>query len=159
MMRGRIVIPIHNERGQLIAYCGRWALPEEPPEGEDKYKLPARFRKSQVLYNLHRVRGKKHLILVEGFFSVFRLFELGVPAVALMGRSISDEQIALLRDAGVKYLTVLLDGDEPGRSGAEAMMERLSKEAFRVKFALLPDGSEPDTVNEAVLRELLNLRS
>ena len=43
--------------------------------------------------------------------------------------------------------------------GAAAMMERLSKEPFRVKFALLPDGTEPDTVEEPVLRELLSLRS
>jgi hypothetical protein len=39
------------------------------------------------------------------------------------------------------------------------MMARLAREAFRVKFALLPDGTEPDTVDEAVLRELLSLRS
>jgi DNA primase len=153
------VIPIHNEAGDLLAYCGRWALPEEPPEGEEKYKLPPRFRKSAVLYGLNRVRGKKHLVLVEGFFSVFRLFALGVPAVAFMGRSISDEQIALLHKVEVKYLTVLLDGDEPGRTGAAAMMERLAREPFRVKFPLLPDGTEPDTVDEAVLRELLSLRS
>jgi hypothetical protein len=43
--------------------------------------------------------------------------------------------------------------------GAAAMMERLSKESFRAKFALPPDGSEPDTADEVVLRELLNLRS
>jgi DNA primase len=98
-------------------------------------------------------------VLVEGFFSVMRLFELGVPAVALMGRSLSDEQIALLHSAGVRYLTVLLDGDEPGRSGASTMMARLAREPFRVKFALLPEGTEPDTVEEAVLRELLNLKS
>jgi DNA primase len=159
MMRGRIVIPIHNERGQLIAYCGRWASDDPLPEGAGKYLLPKGFNKSAALYNLHHVLGKKHLIVVEGYFSVFRLFELGVPTVALMGRSISDEQISLLRDAGVKYLTILLDGDEPGRSGSAAMMERLSKEPFRVKFALLPDGTEPDTVEEPVLRELLNLRS
>jgi DNA primase len=159
MMRSRVVIPIHNEHGKLLAYCGRWALSEDPPEGQGKYLLPKGFHKQLVLYNLHRVAGRKHLILVEGYFSVFRLCELGVPAVALMGRSISDEQIALMRDAGVRFLTILLDGDEPGRSGACAMMERLSKEPFRVKFALLPDGTEPDTVEEAVLRELLNLRS
>jgi DNA primase len=159
MMRGRVVIAIHNERGELIAYCGRWASDDPLPEGAGKYLLPKGFNKSAALYNLHRVRDKKHLILVEGFFSVYRLAELGVPAVALMGRSISDEQIALLSEAGVKYLTVMLDGDEPGRSGACAMMERFAKEPFRVKFALLPDGSEPDTAPEAVLRELLNLRS
>jgi DNA primase len=160
MMKGRMVIPIHNERGELIAYCGRWVGSESTlPEGEGKYKLPARFHKQRCLFKLNHVRGKKHLVLVEGYFGVFRLFELRVPAVALMGRSISDEQIALLRNTGVRYLTVLLDSDEPGRSGAAAMMERLASEPFGVKFALLPDGSEPDTAPEAVLRELLTLRS
>ena len=96
---------------------------------------------------------------MEGFFSVMRLHALGVPAVALMGRSISDEQLALLRDAGMQYLTVMLDGDEPGRSAAGAMMEQLCREPFRVKFALLPDGTEPDTVDEVVLREILSLKA
>ena len=77
----------------------------------------------------------------------------------LMGRSLSDEQIELLHQSGVRFLTVLLDGDEPGRTGACAMMARLAREPFRVKFALLPEGSEPDTVDELVLRELLRLRS
>jgi DNA primase len=104
------------------------------------------------------VQGKKHLIVVEGYFSVMRLFELGVPAVALMGSTLSAAQIALLHGAGVKYLTVLLDGDEAGRNAAPAIMARLATEPFLVKFGLLPEGSQPDTVPEAFLRELLRLR-
>ena len=158
MMKGRVCIPIHNERGELIAYAGRF-VGDELPEGEGKYLLPPKFHKSLALYNLHRVRDKKHLIVVKGYFSVFRLFQLGVPAVALMGSTLSEAQVALLHEAGVKYLTVMLDGDEAGRSATPAMMERLSKETFRVKFALLPDGTEPDTVREEVLRELLQLKT
>lgn len=156
-MKGRVVIPLHNKEGELVAYCGRWVGPEEPPEGEEKYKFPPKFHKRLVLFNLHRVKGRKHLVVVEGFFSVFRLHALGVPSVALMGRSLSDEQIALLHEAGVRYLTVMLDGDEPGRSAATPMMEQLAREPFRVKFTLLPDGTEPDTVDETVLREILRL--
>ena len=52
LMKGRIAIPIHNEKGELIAYAGRW--PGDPPEGEPKYKLPPGFKKHLVLYNLHR---------------------------------------------------------------------------------------------------------
>ena len=74
-----------------------------------------------------------------------------------MGRSLSEEQTALLRESGVKYLTVLLDGDEPGRTAVPAVMERLAREPFRVKFGLLPEGSQPDTVPEVFLRELLRL--
>jgi DNA primase len=52
----------------------------------------------------------------------------------------------------------MLDGDEAGRSAACAMMEQLAVQPFRVKFALLPDGTEPDTVEETILRQLLSLR-
>ena len=60
IMAGRIVIPIHNEHGELVAYAGRWPGDEGWPEGEGKYKLPAKFQKSLVVYNLqpqnaHRV--------------------------------------------------------------------------------------------------------
>ena len=52
-MSGRVVIPIHNERGELVAYAGRAIDQTEP-----KYKLPAGFKKSAVLFNLHRVRQR-----------------------------------------------------------------------------------------------------
>jgi len=51
-MQGRIVIPLHNEQGELVGYAGRW--PGEPPEGEPKYKFPPKFHKSAVLLNLWR---------------------------------------------------------------------------------------------------------
>jgi DNA primase len=104
------------------------------------------------------VQGRRHLVVVEGCFSVFRLHAVGVPAVALLGRTMSSEQLSLLGTSGVKYLTVLLDGDEAGRSAVPAMMELLCRSPLRVKFALLPDGTQPDTVEEPILRELLGLR-
>jgi len=56
LMHGRVVIPIHNEHGDLVAYAGRWPGEEGWPEGEGKYKLPPNFKKSHVVFNLHRVR-------------------------------------------------------------------------------------------------------
>lgn len=158
MMKNRVVIPIHDGEGRLLAYAGRF-VGGKLPEGEAKYLLPKGFHKQLVLYNLHRVQGRKHLVVVEGFFGVTRLQRLGAPAVALMGRSLSEEQTALLRASGVKYLTVLLDGDEAGRTAVPAVMERLAREPLLVKFGLLPEGSQPDTAPEAVLCGLLRLRS
>jgi DNA primase len=103
-MAGRVCVPIHDALGgQVIAYAGRWAgALEGLPEGEEKWKLPKGFHKSLELFNLNRVWQYRHLIVVEGFFDAIRLHGLRFPAVAVMGTSITDEQIALLREHCVK---------------------------------------------------------
>ena len=152
-MAGRICFPIHNSAGELVAYAGRWAS-EDLPEDVERYLLPAKFEKSRVLYNLHRVRDAEHVVLVEGYWSAIRLHALGVPAVALMGWSISPEQIALLRDRGTRYLTVLWDGDEAGARARERALPDLAS-AFFVRAPILPDGEKPDTLPEPALRQLV----
>ncbi len=80
LMKDRVAIPIHNSKGELVAYAGR-AL-GEPAEGEPKYKVPPNFHKSLEVFNLHRAaeRAKetKHLILVEVFFDAFRTLKRGL---------------------------------------------------------------------------------
>lgn len=152
-MAGRICIPIHDAAGQLVAYAGRW--PGEPPEGVERYRLPAKFEKSRVLFNLHRVEGE-HVVLVEGYFSTFRLHALGVPTAALMGSSVSEEQLALLRERGTRQVTLLLDGDDAGRKARERALPALAN-AFFVRAPLLPDGEKPDTLGEAALLQLVAL--
>jgi DNA primase len=117
-----------------------------------------------VLFNLHRVLEgieaggwgdhANHVVLVEGFFSVFRLHFLGIPAVALMGRSLSEEQTRLLAQAGIGLVTVLMDGDAPGRKAAEEILPVLARQCF-VRDAVLPDGAQPDTVDGEELRSLV----
>jgi DNA primase len=153
LMKDRIAIPIHNAEGELVAYAGRW-ISGDLPEGEEKYKLPPGFKKSLVLYNLNRVKGERSLVVVEGFFSVLRLHKLNVSAVALMGRSLSQEQEKLLVESGVKALTLMLDGDAPGRQAQAELLQRLARK-FHVRAVDFPDGTEPDTVDESVLREVL----
>lgn len=152
-MAGRIAIPIHNEQGELVAYAGRWPG-DDYPESEDKYKLPTGFQKHRTLFNLNRVLDAEHLVIVEGYFGVFRLFEPGIPAVALMGSSIAPEQVELLKNTGVERITVLLDGDLPGRAAAETVVATLSREFF-VRTVVLPDDMQPDDLNADALRELL----
>jgi DNA primase len=155
VMAGCICLPIHNERGELVAYAGRWPG-DDPPEGQERYKLPAKFQKSRVLFNLHRVAIGEHIVLVEGYWSVFRLHALGIPVAALMGWSVSAEQVALLRERGARFVTLLLDGDDTGRKARERVLPALAS-AFFVRAPLLPDGQKPDTIGEAQLRQLVSL--
>jgi DNA primase len=153
LMAGRICIPIHNERGELVAYAGRWPG-EAVPDDQERYKLPAKFQKSRVLYNLHRIAEGEHVVLVEGYWSAIRLHALGLPVAALMGWSASADQIALLRDRGTRFITLLLDGDETGQRGRERVLPDLAGEFF-VRAPLLPIGQKPDTLPECALREFV----
>jgi len=98
LLKGRIAIPVHNEEGELVAYAGSY--PGDPPEEESKYKFPPNFKKNHVVFNLNRVKDndkEKELILVEGFFDVFNLWQNGFRnTVALMGISLSKEQEELI---------------------------------------------------------------
>ena len=141
IMHGRVVIPIHNEQGELIAYAGRWPADEGWPEQSQKYQLPPGFRKSHVLFNLHRARehATEGLIVVEGFFTVFEFFERGRKnVVALMGSSMSQEQERLIVETvGPKGRVLLaLDNDEAGRKGSEDAVNRLRSQVFVREMAL-----------------------
>lgn len=152
LLRGRVCIPIHDEKGNLVAYAGRWPS-ETVPSGEQRYMLPPGFKKSRVLFNLHRVLGKSdHLVVVEGYWSVFRLHAINVPAVALMGRTLSERQECLLRSTGVCRITLFLDGDTPGRQAITKLLPRLAKHFF-VRSPALPEGEAPDMVSEEILRK------
>lgn len=141
VMAGRIAIPIHDETGQLVAYAGRW--PGEAPDGEAKYLFPPAFPKSQVLFNLNRAIGARHMVVVEGFFGAFALDSEGVPVVAVMGSSISPEQLDLLEAAGVQEITVLMDGDAAGIEASKKVAGEAA-ERFFVRRTTLPHGMSPD---------------
>jgi DNA primase len=147
-MAGRVVIPIHNERGELVAYAGRSVEGAEP-----KYKLPAGFHKSHVLYNLHRAEGGE-VIVVEGFFDCMKMFQAGLPAVALMGSSLSHAQEELLLGR-FAHVTLLLDGDDAGRNAADEIAKRIIRRLF-VRVLELPDGKQPDMLHEEELKTLFS---
>jgi DNA primase len=155
MMRGRIAIPIHNTKGELLAYAGRWVDGDDVPEGEGKYKLPPKFAKSLELYNLHRVPPEaKTVILVEGYFSVFWLAQHGYEnVVALMGSTISERQRQLLCEH-FRGVMIFLDGDEAGRKATADVASFLVHHLW-VKAIACPEGKQPDELPESVLRQIL----
>jgi DNA primase len=153
---GRLAIPIHNAMGELVANVGRWVGDDAAiPENEGKYKLPAGFHKNVELFNLHRVKACQTLVVVEGFFGAVRLYgslRPRIATVALMGSSISNEQIALLRThcPALRFVTVCLDGDDAGRKASEHVAASLARHWW-VRIATLGDGMQPDTALQADL--------
>lgn len=149
-MHGRIVIPVENENGELVAYAGRSIDGSEP-----KYKLPAGFKKSQVLYNLARVKEDSTgvVVLVEGFFDCMKVTEAGYPCVALMGCSMSQQQEQLLIRQFRKVM-VMLDGDEPGLNAAIEIASRLVPKMW-VHVVNVPEGNQPDQLSLEALQLLL----
>ncbi len=147
-MAGRVVIPIHDEQGRLVAYAGRSIDNTEP-----KYKLPPGFRKSAVLFNLHRVTGKE-VIVVEGFMGCMKVWQSLHPfVVALMGCSLSEQQEELLVSR-FQQVTLLLDGDVAGRQAAEEIARRLVRKLW-VRIVEVPDGRQPDELSEGIFNGLL----
>jgi len=152
LLRGRIVIPIHNAAGELIAYAGRAIDGEEP-----KYRFPAGFRKSLVLFNLHRAvaTNASTVIIVEGFFDTFAVHQAGYPTVvALMGSTLSRHQADLLKQHFERIL-VMLDDDTAGQQGATAVAEALTP-AMTVAMLSTGGGHQPDELEPQDIRHLVN---
>lgn len=150
-MNGRVVIPIHNEKGELVAYAGRTIDDAEP-----KYKLPTGFKKSAVLFNLHRVLALESqqdmVIIVEGFFDCMKVWQFGNQnVIALMGSTISVEQSELLKP--FEKIILLLDGDQAGREGSVAIANTLHHSHF-VKVLSLPAGMQPDQMSSHEVADL-----
>lgn len=148
VMQGHVAIPIHNVKGEIVAYAGRW--PGEPPEGTEKYKLPKGFAKSQEVFNLDRAckePPEKPLVIVEGFFDCIKLWQLGIKkVVALMGSSLSLAQEELLRQHTNtdNHIIVMFDENEAGRMGREETAARLSRFAFVKTHIFDQEDMEPE---------------
>jgi DNA primase len=146
-MQGRIVIPIHNEDGRLIAYAGRSLGVTEP-----KYRFPPRFRKSLVLFNLHRAMlYGKTVVVVEGFFDCLTVHQAGLPCVvALMGCSLSQHQERLLQNH-FEEVVLMLDGDKAGLTAGAAIAARLCSK-ISTRLVEIPAGSQPDQLGADQIR-------
>lgn len=153
MMAGRVVIPIHNARGELVAYAGR--APNDTTE--PRYLLPTGFVKVREVYNLHRAIAtdqSRGVVVVEGFFGAMKLHEAGYTAVvALMGSSLSDTQAELIA-TNFKRAIVMLDGDAAGRDALPAIVTQLAR-FTDVRVAQVPHGVQPDALSLEQIREAL----
>jgi DNA primase len=149
-LAGRCVVPIRDEHRRLVAYAGRAVHGELP-----KYRFPAGFLKSHVLFNLDRASqtGGRNVIVVEGFFDALKVHQAGHPVVALMGTSFSQRQSDLLTGHFAR-VTLMFDGDPPGRRAADVIAQFLLAKMIVDKVEL-PQGVQPDQLSSAEINSLL----
>jgi DNA primase len=148
--RDRIMFPIHDRSGRIIAFGGRAMEASVKPKYLNSPET-ALFHKSAVLFNHHRARKAAHdkgeVIVVEGYVDVIAMAQNGYPnSVAPLGTALTSEQCELLwRMAGEPILC--FDGDKAGQKAAFRAIDLalpLIGPGKSLRFALLPEGQDPD---------------
>ncbi len=146
--RGRLMFPIWNEKGELVAFGGR-ILGQGNPKYINSSDTPL-YRKSRVLYGMNRAKDQlqksRRAVLVEGYLDVIACHRAGVTsALASLGTSLSEEHAKLLK-RWVEEVVILYDSDAAGQKAADRASRILAGEGLRVRIALMPDGEDPDTL-------------
>lgn len=153
--RDRVMFPIHDRRGRVIAFGGRVLDAEDSPKYLNSPET-ALFHKGRELYGLWQVRQAHskipRLIVVEGYMDVVALAQHGVlEAVATLGTATTPDHAELLfRNAPDVYFC--FDGDAAGRRAATRAMESVlprMKDGRQAFFLFLPEGEDPDTLVRA----------
>jgi DNA primase len=138
--RGRLMFPIHNESGKVIAFGGRAFRPDDQPKYLNSPETPI-YRKTSVLYNLHRARDgmrqTNRAVLVEGYMDVIGVYSAGVKeVVASCGTALTNAQVrAIHRHADT--VIVNFDPDDAGSNAAERAIPLLLDEGLHVKILTL----------------------
>ena len=152
--RERVIFPIQDQRGRVIAFGGR-VLGDDKPKYLNSPET-AVFQKSRELYGLWQARKHprriERIVVVEGYMDVIALAQYGIPyAVATLGTSTSETHLERLFRI-VPEVVFCFDGDEAGRKaafrGLEATLPAM-QDGRQAKFLFLPEGEDPDTLVRA----------
>jgi DNA primase len=159
--RRRIIFPIANESGKVVAFAGR-ALGDDQPKYLNSPETPI-YTKSRLLYHLDRagstIRKLDYAILVEGYMDCIAVATSGIEnVVASCGTSLTDAQIRLL-GRYARRVVVNYDPDSAGMAATERSLTLLLEGGFEAKVLALPGGLDPDSFirkqGAAAYRELL----
>lgn len=159
--RGRVIFPVHNISGKVIAFgarmMGKGYLPAGRQENQPKYiNSPETeiYHKSDVLYGLYQgknaIRNAENCYLVEGYTDVISMHQAGVEnVVASSGTALTEGQIKLIHRF-TENVTVLFDGDSAGIKAALRGIDMFLKGGLNVRVLLFPDGEDPDSYSRKV---------
>jgi len=147
--RGRIIFPIFNLSGKIIAFAGRILKSNDKVAKYVNSPETIVYHKSEHLYGLNwaknSIKKSDQVYLVEGYTDVITLTQSGVDnVVASSGTSLTGDQIKLI-SRFTKNITVLYDGDPAGIKAALRGIDMLLTEGLNVKVVLFPDNEDPDS--------------
>jgi len=145
--RGRLMFPIHNESGKIIAFGGRALQEGDQP----KYLNSAAteiYDKSHVLYNLHRakqeIRKRESAVLVEGYMDVIGVYAAGVRnVVASCGTALTAQQVQAIRRHS-DHLVVNFDPDTAGAEATDKYLQMILDQGMSVRVLELEGDLDPD---------------
>lgn len=147
--KGRVMFPIHNISGKVIAFGGRTLKSDKTVAKYFNSPESELYIKSNVLFGLHLAKNSivKNDVcyLVEGYTDVISMHQAGIEnVVASSGTSLTEGQIRLVKRY-TPNITILYDGDSAGIKASFRGIDMILKEGMNVKVVLFPDGDDPDS--------------
>lgn len=170
VFRNRIMFPILDEQGRVIAFSGRSMEADNNNKSSPPKYLNSPesciFTKGKCLFGLYQLlKSETKLSLatkVEGQFDVLSLVQSSVPAVCSLGTGLTSYQRSLLIKLGINEVNLMYDNDQAGLKAIDRSFGELTKAALKVSVTLLPDGEDPNSFlvkNSSVkLKKFINKR-
>ncbi|MEK9628215.1 MAG: DNA primase [Nitrospinota bacterium] len=146
--RGRVIFPIKDMHGSVIAFGGRAIAEGDNPKYLNSPETPL-YQKSQTLFGMdiakQAIRKEGEAILVEGYLDQMRATQYGIlNTVATCGTALTPKQAAMLRNYASSVVLVF-DSDNAGRAAADKGFEVLHEKGLQVKTVFLPEAQDPDS--------------
>ena len=142
--RGRVIFPIIDLRGNVVAFGGR-AMGERGPKYLNSSDTPV-FKKSKNLFALNFAKASKapHLILAEGYMDVIAIHQAGFDnAVATLGTSLTEEQARIIAQY-TDTIIIAYDSDNAGQAATKRAINIFSEVGVKVNVLTIPDAKDPD---------------
>ena len=157
--RGRVMFPIHNLTGRVIAFGGRTLRNDKKTAKYFNSPEHEIYHKSNVLYGLYQARNtivkEERCLLVEGYTDVLAMAQAGVEnVVASSGTALTKEQVRLIHRY-TNDVSILYDGDPAGLKASLRGIDLILEEGLNVKIVIFPEGHDPDSFSREVSTEEL----
>ena len=154
--RNRLIIPIHNLKGQVVAFGGRALTAETEPKYLNSSETPV-YHKSSILYGLYQgkqaIRQHGQVVVMEGYFDVITAQLAGIEeTVATCGTAMTESHLQMVLRAGAQTVYLCFDADEAGQRAAdsaislvqEALKTTLRGRSLAIRVIQIPEGKDPD---------------
>ncbi|MFW5785254.1 MAG: DNA primase [Chitinispirillaceae bacterium] len=150
--RDRIIFPLYDLTGRVIAFAGRGLEADAKPKYLNSPET-ALYQKNRVLYGIHKarqgIREQKRILVVEGYMDYLSLYQAGIRnAVATSGTAFTVEHAHLIRRFTSRVVLVF-DGDQAGLGAAQKALQVLAPFNLEVSVLVLPQGEDPDSFVKA----------